>query len=96
MFGKWPTGKGLNPTCTVFYARLRQGGEVPALVFAVPRRSSAARAAHRELRSLLRLFLASNACYRCARPPCLYDAILRHTPRRSRANGTGMIGPKQT
>ncbi|WP_286920306.1 hypothetical protein, partial [Pseudomonas sp. UBA6699] len=36
-----------------------QGGEVPALVFAVLRRSSAARAAHRELRSLLRLFRAS-------------------------------------
>jgi len=49
-------------------------------------KSSAARAAHRELRSLLRLFLASNACDRRARPPCLYDTISRHAPKRPRAN----------
>ncbi|WP_235776637.1 hypothetical protein, partial [Pseudomonas putida] len=67
-----------------------------ALGFMVLQKSSAARAAHRELRSLLRLFLASNACDRRARPFCLYDAISRQAPKRSRANPTGMIGPKQT
>ncbi len=45
--------------------------------------------------SLLHLFRASYACDRRARPPCLYDAISRHAPRRSRANPTGIIGPKQ-
>ncbi|MCG3645770.1 hypothetical protein, partial [Pseudomonas putida] len=38
-------------------------------------KSSAARAAHRELRSLLRLFRASNARDRRARPFCLFGAI---------------------
>jgi len=59
MFGKLPTGKGLNPTFQVFCARLRQGGDVTGLNFVVMRRSSAARAAHRERSSLLHLFRAS-------------------------------------
>ena len=59
-------------------------------------KSSAARAAHRELRSLLRLFLASNASDRRARPFCLYDTISRQAPRRPRANPPEITGPKQT
>ncbi|MGN7906361.1 hypothetical protein ACTJJT_26675, partial [Pseudomonas sp. 22373] len=39
-----------------------------AVGFMVLQISRAARAAHRELRSLLRLFLANNACGRRARP----------------------------
>ncbi|GAB1615779.1 hypothetical protein PSN_1516 [Pseudomonas sp. NGC7] len=69
-------------------------------VFAVrgvpPGRSSAARAALREQRSLLRLFSANNACDRRARPPCLFGAISSHAPRGARAFASGIIGPKQT
>ncbi len=45
---------------------------------------------------LLPLFRASIACAGRARPPCFYDAISWWAPRRSRANPTGIIGPKQT
>ncbi len=45
---------------------------------------------------LLRLFRASNACDRRARPPGSYNAISRQAPKRSRANPAGLIGPKQT
>jgi len=68
MFGKWTTGKGLNPTFQVFCARLRQGDEVIGLDFAVLRRSSAARAALRGASPLPHLFGASNACAFGARP----------------------------
>ncbi len=64
MFGKWPTWKGLNPTSQVFCARLRQGGEVPALVFAVLHRSSAARAALRGTSPLPHLLQRGHACGR--------------------------------
>jgi len=43
-----------------------------------------------------RLFRASIACARRARPPCFYDAISWWAPGRSRANSTGITGPKQT
>ncbi|MFV3292797.1 hypothetical protein ACNFBR_29325, partial [Pseudomonas sp. NY11955] len=39
--------------------RLYQGGQVPGMAPSAPVRSSAARAAHRELCSLLRLFRAN-------------------------------------
>ena len=42
--------------------------DVPAFVFLAPLRPSAARAAHRELRALLRLFRASKICAIGARP----------------------------
>ena len=53
-------------------ARRGCGFKVFAAAVSVPVRSSAARAAHREQSSLLRLFRASDACEKRARPPCLY------------------------
>ena len=84
----------VDPLRTVHALAVVRCSDVFAEKFTAPVRSSAARAAHRELRSLLR-FRASNACDRRARPPCWYDAISSDAPRRSRANPTGIIGPKQ-
>jgi len=83
-------------TGTAHGMRYRGSPGVLGVGFVVVRKSSAARAAHRELRSLLRLFRASEACERRARPPGSYDAILRHAPKGSRANPPGIIGPKKT
>ncbi len=51
---------------------------VHALVFVVPVRLSAARAAHRELRSLLRLFRANYFWGICARTPWPWRDIVSY------------------
>jgi hypothetical protein len=58
------------------------------------RKSSAARAAHRELRSLLRLFLANRACGICARMPAQDTKLLGKNKAVAHA-GAGDTGPKQ-
>ncbi|BDM21617.1 hypothetical protein KMS_R13750 [Pseudomonas sp. LRP2-20] len=61
----------------------------------VPVRSSAARAAHRELCSLLRLFRASYSWGICARTPWRLTRYRVVATRRSRAPVTGVTGPKK-
>jgi len=58
--------------------------------------TSAARAAHRERSSLLRLFRANDSCAICARMPWRMAQCRAVQTRRSRAPVTGITGPKQT
>ncbi len=69
----WPTRSGRDwlPRSVITRIGMRFGFEGMPQRVAAPGRLSTARAAHRELRSLLRLFRASKACGRRARPPCL-------------------------
>ena len=85
----------VDPLRTVHALAVVRCSDVFAGKFTAPVRSSAARAAHRELRSLLRLFRANYSCGICARTPwCI--ARYRVVPtRRSRTPVTGITGPKQ-
>ena len=79
----------------VVYKILRCACQVQDWRYWMFSKSSAARAALRSTRLLLHLFRASEACNVGARPPLLIRHDIEVGGQGPRANGSGIIGPKQ-